>query len=225
MEYRYDLHVHTSEVSLCASSPAAEMVDMYKREGYTGILITDHFLNGNTTVPREGIWEERVAMFCESYYRAKARGEEVGLDVFFGWEYSYRGTDLITLGLSPQWLHDHPEVLDWEIREYCDKAREAGGYIIHAHPFLEASWGTYIRLFPRKIDAVEVINACRDPFVNDRAAEYAAAYDLTRTAGSDSHDSGWKTMGGILSPRRLTDETDLIALLRSREHTPFSYNK
>lgn len=58
---------------------------MYKREGYTGILITDHFFNGSTTVPREGKWEDRATLFCENCHRAKARGDAAGLDVFFGW--------------------------------------------------------------------------------------------------------------------------------------------
>ena len=39
---------------------------------------------------------------------------------------------------------------------------KAGGYIIHAHPFLEEDWISHIQLFPQKEDAVEIMNTlCR----------------------------------------------------------------
>lgn len=43
MEYRYDLHVHTSEVSACGSIPAKEVVRLYHQAGYDGLVITDHY--------------------------------------------------------------------------------------------------------------------------------------------------------------------------------------
>ena len=58
------------------------MAVKYKEEGYTGIIVTDHFFNGNTTVPRDLPWEERVELFCKGYENAKAKGDEIGLDVY-----------------------------------------------------------------------------------------------------------------------------------------------
>ena len=76
MKYRYDLHVHTKESSACGQSTAAEMVDMYKSEGYTGIVITDHFHNGNTSVNRQLEWDEWVSTYTQSYENAKKRGDD-----------------------------------------------------------------------------------------------------------------------------------------------------
>lgn len=225
-EFRYDLHVHTAEVSDCAVSPAADMVDMYKREGYTGIVITDHFFTGNTTVPKNLPWDERVHMLKKGYENAKIRGDEVGLDVFYGWEYTFgRGTDFLTIGLDSDWLIANADACEIDVTEYIDRVHAAGGYIIHAHPFLEAYWVPYIRLLPRHEDAVEVINACSDPFINDRAAEYARAYDMTVSAGSDSHNADWKKFGGISTKRRLTSVQDLISVMKNREHDIFTYCK
>ena len=42
-KYKYELHCHTSDVSLCAFSTAKEAVEFYKNRGYDGIVITDHY--------------------------------------------------------------------------------------------------------------------------------------------------------------------------------------
>lgn len=49
MGYRYETHMHTAEGSRCGRMPAAEMVRAYKKLGYTGVFVTDHFLT--ETVP------------------------------------------------------------------------------------------------------------------------------------------------------------------------------
>lgn len=42
---------------------AGDIVELYLANGYDGVVITDHFLNGNTTVNRElpsGSYEEKI---------------------------------------------------------------------------------------------------------------------------------------------------------------------
>ena len=41
--FKYDTHVHTSEVSCCAKVSAVEAVKMYKDAGFHGLVITDHY--------------------------------------------------------------------------------------------------------------------------------------------------------------------------------------
>ena len=79
--YKYEMHCHTSETSRCGKVSAAEMVDFYKSMGYSGLVISDHFLNGNTVVPKELPWEKRINQFCAGYEAAKKRGDEIGLPV------------------------------------------------------------------------------------------------------------------------------------------------
>ena len=52
---RYETHSHTSETSRCSHISGAELAEFYKSLGYTGLFITDHFFNGNTTVPATSI--------------------------------------------------------------------------------------------------------------------------------------------------------------------------
>ena len=219
-QFLYDLHVHTAETSACARSMGADMAEFYKREGYTGFVVTDHFFNGNTTVRDESLsWEERVARFCLGYEHAKEKGDEIGIDVFFGWEYSYHGTDFVTLGLDRAWLLAHPDVHRMDIPAYADLVHADGGFLIHAHPFLQASYINCIRLYPKYEDAVEVINGGKPQDVNRQALDYARFYDKTETGGSDAHSVETKNLSGVVLPGKIHSTAELAPQLAKREHT------
>ncbi len=124
--FKYETHLHTSETSKCGDSSGAELADYYHARGYTGVFVTDHFLNGNHTVPPDLPWPQRVALFCRGYEETAQRGVRIGLEVFFAWEYSYGWAHFLTYGLDQQWLLAHPEVLDWDVLEYFDRVRADG---------------------------------------------------------------------------------------------------
>lgn len=186
--YMYEMHCHTSECSKCAAASAAEQVDFYKSLGFSGLVISDHFLNGNTVIDRSLSWNEKIELFTIGYQNAKKRGAEVGLDVFFAWENSYKGTDFLTYGLDKQWLLSHPDCDKISVSEYCDIVHKSGGFVVQAHPFREARYIEMIRLLPRKVDAVETVNAKRTDFENRMADNYAENYSLTKFCGSDNHN-------------------------------------
>ena len=220
--FKYETHAHTSEVSKCSSITAVELVRFYHTVGYSGLCITDHFLNGNTMVPRELSWAERIELFCSGYEKAHTEGKRIGIDVFFGWEYSYKGTDFLTYGLDKEWLLNQPDLLSLDVNEYCDLVHAHGGFIVQAHPFREASYLAMIRLLPRKVDAVEVDNACRTDFENKLADEYADNYNLLKLAGSDNHDGRIPRLAGFAVDRRLTSIDQLIYAVRDGQTGIFS---
>jgi len=213
MSFTYETHAHTSEVSACAASSAAELVRFYKSIGYSGICITDHFLNGNTRVPRDISWEDRVEQFCLGYENALEEGEKIGLKVFFGWEYSYNGSDFLTYGLDKKWLLKHPDVIKWNIKDYFSRVREDGAYVVHAHPFREAGYIPYIRLMPRMVDAVEVVNTSMSEFVNKQADAYAETYSLKKSGGSDIHNVNREIIGGVITETEVNSINELIKLI------------
>ena len=88
--------------------------------------------------------------------------------------------------------------------------REAGAFVIHAHPFDERGFVDHIKLLPRCIDAVEVINAPKSPFMNAMANFYADAYGLLKTAGSDNHKAERiKVCAGIQCAEPIESAADL----------------
>ncbi|MDD4264264.1 MAG: PHP domain-containing protein [Firmicutes bacterium] len=217
MTYKYELHAHTAEVSKCSRISGVDLVRFYKNKGYSGLCITDHFFNGNTSVPRNLPWKERVNLLCIGYENAFKEGQKLGIDVFFGWEWSLNGTDILTFGLTKEWLLDHPDILSLSLNDYCDLAHESGAFLAHAHPFREASYIDMIRLFPRKVDAVEVLNAERTDFENERAEEYANNYALLKIACSDNHVGKQKRYCGIKTSKRLGSLREITDVIRKRE--------
>lgn len=213
--YKYDTHVHTSEVSGCARTTGVEMAEAYKAKGYDGIIITDHFFNGNSAVPRDLPWEERIELFCKGYENSKKRGDEIGLSVFFGWEYTYWGSDFLTYGLDKQWLTEHPEIMDIHIWEYADLVHASGGFIVHAHPFRLYDYIKMLALIPNKVDAIETINASNRQEENERAKWYAESYGLPVTAGSDSHNANNLLGGGIITDTEIKTISDYADILKN----------
>ena len=218
---RYETHCHTAESSACATAPGAVQADFYKARGFKGIIVTDHFLNGNTRAPQDAPWEQRVDILCLGYENAKKRGDEIGLDVFFGWEYGYKGADFLTYGFDKQWLLKHPEVMDFSPTDYFEFVHSEGGFISHAHPYREDWYIDTIRLFPWGIDAVEVINSCRKPRENAMAEKYAEVYEFLVTAGSDNHHASQTRLSGIETERVLTGVRDFADVIRSGEYSLF----
>lgn len=211
--YLYETHMHTSESSACSRATGAEMARAYQAAGYAGIIITDHFFYGNTAVSRKLPWEQWVCEFCKGYENAKEEGDKIGLQVFFGWESCYQGTEFLIYGLDKEWLLLHPEICDATIEEQYRMVHEAGGMVSHAHPFREESYIPEIRLFPEYVDAVEAVNAThtsptslghKNPLYNEKAIAYAKEHNLPITGGSDQHTT---TMigGGMLFKRELKD--------------------
>ena len=125
-KFKYETHLHTSEASDCAESSGAELVDYYKAAGYAGFVVTDHFFNGNTCIPENLTWEERVNLFCKGYEKAAARGKAVGFDVFFGFEYNFLGTEFLIYGLGKTWLTEHPEIMHPDLKTALRLIRNSG---------------------------------------------------------------------------------------------------
>lgn len=223
--YLYETHLHTSEASACSHATGAEMAKAYKKAGYAGIIITDHFFYGNTAVNRKLPWEQWVNEFCKGFEHAKEEGDKIGLQVFFGWESCYQGTEFLIYGLDKEWLLAHPEICDATIEEQYRLVHEGGGIVSHAHPFREESYIPKVRLFPEYVDAVEGVNAThtspaslghKNPLFNEKAIAYAKEYSLPMTAGSDQHTT---TMigGGMLFDRELKDVHEFCEAVLAKE--------
>ena len=223
--YIYETHLHTSQSSACGQVDGAQMARLYKNAGYTGVVITDHFLGGNTAVDPNLPWEQWVDGFCKGYEAAKQEGDKIGLQVFFGWESGFAGTEFLIFGLDKQWLLEHPQIRGCSVQEQYALVHGSGGIVIHAHPFRVRPYIKEVRLFTQYIDAVEGINATHSsinstsvdlPIFNDQAMEYAKANDLPVTSGSDQHK---QTMigGGMVFSRKMEDIRDLCRAIVNRE--------
>lgn len=215
--YRIETHMHTRQSSKCATSTAEEMVNKYKELGYNGVIITDHFLNGNTAVNLNQPWEKQIEDYCKGYEDAKTEGDKIGIDVFFGLEYTHDGTDLLTYGVDKDWLKSHPEIMTLPVPEYINLIKSCGGMVIEAHPFREAGYISTIRLYPKFIDGMEVRNTAPEHYteIGDYLSkEVCKAYNLCMTSGSDSHNINSIGLGGMEFDEDITNIFDFIRLVK-----------
>lgn len=218
MSYLYETHLHTVQASACGKSKGADYISFYKEKGYHGIIVTDHFFNGNTCVPAHLSWEERVNLFCKGYEDARAKGKRHGLQVFFAWECRFGPDEFLVYGLDKEWLLAHPDILEWDHITHYEKIHEAGGLIVQAHPFRERDYLDKIELHPFQCDAWEVANA-GNPACQDRLAyRYAKAHNIPMTAGSDIHKVGETNAGeiyGVAFDKPLTSVKDYVNRIKS----------
>lgn len=224
-EFKYETHSHTKEGSACAVWSAKESVNEHKKAGYTGLIITNHFFYGNTSVDRSLPWADWVRRFCSGYNYAKDEGDKIGLQVFFGWEAGYNGTEFLIYGLDEDWLLSHPEIKDATVAEQYKLVHDSNGLVVHAHPFREESYIPEIRLYPKLVDAVEGYNATHnskfskfhnDPLFNTRAIKFAKENHLPITSGSDTHKLPMLE-GGMLFDHKLKNINEFIVYVRKGE--------
>lgn len=214
--YFYELHLHTAETSRCGKSPARDMVEVYKQKGFSGIVVTDHFINGNSYARDPETWKEKMDAYLKGYYAAKEAGAEMGLKVYFGVEYTHmggNGEDYLLLGLKPEHLYHELENCDrWSIEYLCDTVHALGGIVIRAHPYREAGYiaRAGIERPGLNVDAIEVFNAGNSAEAfNEKALNMAMRENKPWTAGSDTHSVNTAAQGFVGFD---TDPADYAAL-------------
>jgi histidinol phosphatase-like PHP family hydrolase len=219
MSYLYETHLHTVQGSACGVSRGRDYIKRYRDSGFSGIIVTDHFFNGNTAIDRDLPWKQWVEQFCRGYEETRNEGERAGLDVFFGWEETYKGDDYLIYGLDRAWLMAHPESAHWSRKEQFDAVHAAGGCVVQAHPFRAAYYIKTIHLAPELVDAVEIANGCNQNEWDALASEYARRIGLPVTAGSDIHNVDQFNEGdifGVYLDKKLETIQDYVAAIRDK---------
>ena len=221
--YKYDLHVHTDAGSLCGVSAPEKIVSAYHRAGYSGIVITDHFIKGNTCVPQNIPFEQRIDIYYSAVLRARRAAEKYhGFTVFFGAEFAYAaGAEILIYGAEPDFLKAHPEIEKLEIEEICGLLRRNGCLTVKAHPYRirpyndpSVSHELYC------VDGCEVYNSHNTAEENAKALAFARGNGLIMTSGGDIHDCSDKNLGkaGIEADTAPKTNSELIRLLKSEAY-------
>ena len=221
--YRYETHLHTYPVSKCAKAGVRETVELYQKLGYDGIFVTNHFLDGNINIDKSLPYEEKLRFYFSDYEQAVEVGKELGIKVFLGVEISYGGTDFLVYGLDKDWYFGHSEIMEMPKSEELNYLMEQGALVIQAHPFREASYIDHIRLYPRNVQGVEVLNSSMKDEVNALGEQYRKGYGLLEFAGSDNHTGPLrKKLAGMESEAPLESEWEFVQKVKAGEMYMFT---
>ncbi len=214
-KYRIELHAHTSPVSGCSEIPPVQMIELLQAQGYDAVMITNHFAPGN------GFWntEDPIATYLADYQATKEAGEKAGIKVYLGVEFRFaeNSNDYLFIGkVTEEFLRKMAGQLDMGIDAFYEKYHGPNHLILQAHPFRNGM----IKVNPASLDGIESMNL--HPNHNSRVAK-ATKYALENrfsvmTIGTDLHHVGHEGLAATRTKTLPADETELVALLRSRDY-------
>lgn len=219
MEYLYEMHAHTKEVSVCSLSSAEELVKCYEGKGYTGIVLTDHMNAASFKDPKfeNATWDEKVDHFLKGY-KALKKASEGKFKVILGMEINFYGkpNDYLVYGISEEFLRAHGDLMAYTPRDFCELAHKNGILVIQAHPFRR---GLYIEDW-KILDGYEVFNGNpRHWSCNEMAEQWAKFHNKSIvTSGSDFHQSEDTAHGGIYFKKPIETPQDVVRELLSGDY-------
>lgn len=212
MKFRYEMHAHTNDVSICAEVSPERLVEDHIQEGYTGVVLTNH-MNQYTFLRRKfQSWEEKVDYFLAGYHRTKqAAGDR--LQVLLGMELTFYDcdNDYLVYGFEENFLYEHGDLMAMDLESFSHLAHQHGVVIYQAHPFRP---GMTIA-DPKLLDGIEVHNGHPGhDSRNDIAMMWAKKFNLSMVSGSDYHAPQCLGKGGILVPEKAKDIHHLVSMLK-----------
>ncbi|MBQ8782906.1 MAG: PHP domain-containing protein [Clostridia bacterium] len=194
-KYLIDIHCHTSEVSNCGQTPAAETVQLYYSMGYKAVMITDHFKSNLLEDNPDASWDEKIDHFVTGYKNALAEAEKLGdFKVYLGAELRFdeNNNDYLLFGLSEDKLRKMEKLPLMSVSEGVEFVHSLDCAIIQAHPFRNGC--TIIE--PGILDGVEVFNGHKGhDSRNDIALKWAKKFGYIMTSGTDFHGEHDPTSG------------------------------
>ena len=222
MEYRYETHCHSSQCSGCGKSTSQELVQAYHAAGYAGLVLTDHFIWGNTAVDAALPWDQRMRCYYQAYLDAKVVGDALDFDVIYGLEHAYGdGKEVLIYGVELDFLLANPDIPQISLDQLVERVHQAGGIVIQAHPYRDRYY-VNMAVGPRAdiVDGIEVYNACNKPGEDPQALALAQTKDYIMTAGGDIHKASDERIGaaGIVLPYRVHNSKAFADALSRKDH-------
>lgn len=219
--YKYQMHAHTLPCSACSEMYPEELAKALYDGGFSGCVITNHFINGNTGIGRFLPWEEFVREYENDYLKLRKIGEKYGLDIIFGIEeHVGRGLEILCYGVTPEMLYAHPELRERNNEIWYKTLKSCGALCIQAHPFRDVSYIPQPQVLPLEfIDGIEAYNADNSDKNNLEAEDFFAHHpELIVTSGGDTHEPATACFGGIITSTRIRDGKELVQVLKSGQY-------
>ena len=213
MEYKYEIHCHTKEVSRCAQISVEKLIEKYKEAGYSGIVLTDHYSPMTFDIPDFFSKKKAIAHYLRAWRIAEKYNDE-NFTVLLGMELRFYATvnDYIIYGVTEEMLYELPFLLSVYIKRASKMLRERGCLFLQAHPFRKL----ISRANPKYLDGVEVFNGKASEEENTNAEKWAEEINTSvKISGSDCHRESGVGFGGIITTEKIKSNDDLIRILKS----------
>lgn len=204
---KIDMHCHVKEGSIDSKVSLEEYITILKKNGFQGMLITDH-----NTYKGYRYWKEHM--------RGKKHTDFV---VLKGIEYDTRDAGHIIVIMPEGVKMRLLEVKGLPVSVLIDFVHKNGGILGPAHPCGEKylSYTNTKRFFKspeliKRFDFFEGFNACEPEVSNEAAMKLVTRYQKPAIGGSDSHKPECVGRAYTILPEYVTCETELITLIRKK---------
>lgn len=165
---KIDFHVHTSEISRCASSGIVEQIESAMERGINVMFVTDHM----RLFP-----QERLDELNEIYWPFKIyQGIEVTVQAD-----NYE--DVIVIGVHEKAL----ETREWTYASLYKYVKSKGGALILAHPYRFSS-RIDVEIWDYPPDGIEVLSSNIGEYKYEQRKVLAERLDKPLVTNSDSHN-------------------------------------
>ncbi len=214
----FDLHCHSSGISLCSRIPYDKVVDSAKEAGFKGIVLTNHYCEEYLNTISFDEWIEK---YITEYELAKHYGDSVDMKVLFAVEVTMnfdKRVHMLIYGITPNLLRTHKLLYTKSLEELYAFCVEFNLTLIQAHPY---RYGSTV-LDTHYLDGIEI--NCHPKYGNAYSADIidiATKKGLTVTCGCDFHgDVDYRPRGGMFIPDHINDGIALAKYLKeSNEFT------
>lgn len=226
MQYLYDPHTHTSEVSRCGRLSAGEVIDLYHARRYAGIAVTDHLHEAYvSSLACKDDWQACVTAYMQGYCASRKAAEKYDMDVIFGAEIRFpqNDRDYLLYGIDEEFLRKNPYPFRLGLPAFYEKFGK-DILIIQAHPY-RGYEEIGERIQTEYLHGLEVLNCNpRHDSQNGRAARLQ--HDNPRLigiCGSDTHRPGDEARAAVVLPERAADSFAFARALKGRDFTLQSF--
>lgn len=212
---KIDMHVHCLPISLCAHHAAEEIPEIFLKKGIDAFVLTNHCYPLHLESVSKDL-REQAQIYVDIYHRCKAKGDEVGVKVFFGAEIKLinepHKPEFVLYGLSEQDFIDSHPIYNCTQKELFDFCNEKNIVMVQAHPFrIEQKYE------PADMRYVHGVECNSHPSFDgrfDKVIELAKENGKIITAGSDFHFDREDVYGGMIIPDEITDQFMLRDYIR-----------
>jgi hypothetical protein len=206
---KIDMHCHVKEGSIDSKVSLDEYITILKREGFQGMVITDH----NTY---------RGYRYWRNHMKGKMHTDFV---VLKGIEYDTLDAGHILVIMPEGVKMKVLEMRGMPVSMLIDLVHRHGGVLGPAHPCGEKymSFANTKRFYispeiMKRFDFVEAYNCCESNESNAGAMQLAKKYNKVTVGGSDSHRPGCVGRAYTILPEPVTCETELISMIHKKTH-------
>ncbi len=180
---KFEMHFHTKESSPCGHVLGKEAAELFKKAGYDGVVVTDHF--NELLCGSSGEWGDICNKFLEGYQQVKQCEDET-FKVLLGMEikFSDNSNEFLVYGISEKFLKENPWLYMKDLAYLYDLAEKNNLLVVQAHPFRNKCFLAPVEY----LHGVEVYNGNpRHESKNELAQQVGDENELIQITASDFH--------------------------------------